>query len=307
MVWTTGRRRSIAFFVTFCVLLCALAAALNIGWILLTWREIIIAVAGLLLFLAIIAGLILNTIFLVREIRRNEQQDAFLNAMTHELKTPLASIRLYLETLQTRDVEPAKRIEFYQIMLEDCDRLLGSVEQVLQAGRVSRQRLLLRGADVDLGSLVEECVATARRQHRLAPESLTFELMSGDEFRVRGERDELRAAVANLIDNAVKYSPNGVRVRVEVLRWDRRSAAVRVHDQGLGIPESELKRVFKRFYRMPGIPARIKGSGLGLFIVESVVKKHGGRTFADSPGAGMGSTFTITLPVTVGQPVQEGV
>src|SRR3954447_25344176 len=130
----SGRRKSVIF-ITLGSCLVALAVALNVGWILLNWREVALLVLGIIFFLAIIFGLVLNTTFLIREIRRNEQHDAFINAVTHELKTPIASIRLYLETLKTRDVDEAQRREFYNIMLADSDRLLHTVEQVLRAGR----------------------------------------------------------------------------------------------------------------------------------------------------------------------------
>src|SRR3954466_15747238 len=128
------RTKAIAFFITLGSCLVGLAIALNVSWIILNWRETVALVLGIIFFGAIIAGLVLNTIFLVREIRRNEQQDSFLNAVTHELKTPIASIRLYLETLQRREVADAERRAFYRIMLDDTDRLLGTVEQVLKAG-----------------------------------------------------------------------------------------------------------------------------------------------------------------------------
>ncbi len=102
----------------------------------LDWRKGIQLVLGILLLLVIIAGVVLNTIFLVREIRRNEQHDAFINAVTHELKTPIASIRLYIETLQTRTVDETKRKQFYDIILQDSDRLLGTIEQILRTGRI---------------------------------------------------------------------------------------------------------------------------------------------------------------------------
>src|SRR5215203_3969875 len=119
-----GRRKSAVFFLTFGICLVVLALALNVGWILLNWREVALLVLGIVFFGFIITGLVLNTTFLVREIRRNEQHDAFINAVTHELKTPIASIRLYLETLQRHEVDEARRREFYRIMLEDSDRLL---------------------------------------------------------------------------------------------------------------------------------------------------------------------------------------
>src|SRR3954464_4685767 len=133
------RRKSIAFFVTLSACLVALAVALNVGWILLNWREVALLVLGIVFFVLIITGVVLNTIFLIREIRRNEQHDAFINAVTHELKTPITSIRLYLETLKTREVDEVQRREFYNIMLADSDRLLHTVEQVLRAGRTGHK------------------------------------------------------------------------------------------------------------------------------------------------------------------------
>ena len=136
----SGRRKSIAFFITLGACLVALAVALNVGWIILNATEIALLVFGIIFFLLIITGLVLNTTFLIREIRRNEQHDAFINAVTHELKTPLASIRLYLETLKKRDLDETKRQEFYDVMLADSDRLLQTVEQVLRAGQSGHRR-----------------------------------------------------------------------------------------------------------------------------------------------------------------------
>src|SRR5438874_13070629 len=136
------RRKTAIFFLIFGICLVAIAVALNVGWVLLNIREVALLIFGIVFFALIITGLTLNTIFLLREIRRNEQHDAFLNAVTHELKTPIASIKLYLETLKTRDVDKEKRDEFYDIMLADNQRLLGTVEQVLQASRTrEKQRL----------------------------------------------------------------------------------------------------------------------------------------------------------------------
>src|SRR6476659_4562733 len=119
MMVLAGRRKSIAFFIALGAGLILVILLLYIGWVLLNWRNGILLVLGVLLLATIIGGVVLNTIFLVREIRRNEQKDAFINAVTHELKTPVASIRLYLETLQSRAVEDAKRREFYGIMLHE--------------------------------------------------------------------------------------------------------------------------------------------------------------------------------------------
>src|ERR671912_864886 len=136
----SGCRKSVIFFITLGACLVSLAVALYVGWILLNWRQVALLILGIIFFSVIIVGVVLNTIFLVREIRRNEQHDAFINAVTHELKTPLASIRLYLETLKSRNVDAEQRAQFYDIMLADSDRLLHPVEQVLRARRARHRR-----------------------------------------------------------------------------------------------------------------------------------------------------------------------
>jgi two-component system, OmpR family, sensor histidine kinase SenX3 len=294
----SGRRRSVIFFTVFGICLVALAVTLNIGWIVLNWRRGVLAVLGVIFFLLIIAGMVLNTIFLIREIRRNEQHDSFINAVTHELKTPVASIRLYLQTLQTRDLEEAKRREFYRIMLEDSDRLLHTIEQVLRAGSTGSRLRRIARVRVDLGEIARECVELARTRFHLDPQALAYEERLGTTRPiVIGDADELKAAVWNLIDNAVKYSTGDVHVTVTLEEIDVQRLAVRVADHGVGISPAELKRVFRRFYRIPAsVAVRAKGSGLGLFIVRSVARKHGGRAFAESDGAGQGSTFTLLLP-----------
>jgi signal transduction histidine kinase len=296
---TAPKRKSVVF-ATLGICLVAVAVALNVSWIVINWREGLLLALGLVLFPLVIAGLVLNTIFLVREVRRNEQHDAFINAVTHELKTPVASIRLYLETLERRELPQEKRREFYRVMIDDSDRLLQLIEQVLQAGRTSARAVVLHQVRVDLRDTVRECLDLARKRHHLEAEALSYSDRLGNpqQATVLGDPDELKAALSNLVDNAIKYSNNGVRVAVELTPVDERRVAIRVTDQGIGISPAELKRVFRRFYRIPeAVAMRIKGTGLGLFIVSRIARKHGGKVFAESPGPGRGSTFTIQLPV----------
>jgi two-component system, OmpR family, sensor histidine kinase SenX3 len=292
----SGRKRKAITFTVLGVCLVAAAVTLNISWLVLNWREGMIIVFGSIAFLVIIAGVVINTIFLVREIRRNEQHDSFINAVTHELKTPVASIRLYLQTLQSRELDEQKRREFYRIMLEDSDRLLHTIDQVLRAGATGS--ILRRGARVrlDLGQIARECVELARTRFHLGPDALKY-VEHTPHAVVLGDSEELKAAVWNLLDNAVKYSQGEPRILVELDELHNNRVAVRVTDNGVGISPAELKRIFKRFYRIPAsVAVRAKGSGLGLFIVRSVARKHGGRAFAQSAGQGQGSTFTLLLP-----------
>jgi signal transduction histidine kinase len=294
------RRGAVAFFVTFGVCLIALAVALNVGWIVLTWRQMVPLLLGVPVFAAIITGLILNTTFLVREIRRNEQHDAFVNAVTHELKTPVTSIRLHLETLLQREasIGPDTRRAFHGLMIEDCDRLLHTIEQVLRTGQAGR--VPLHRARVDLRALAEECVGLTRTRLHLPDDAIRLEAAAAGEpsIEVLADGSELTSAIINLIDNAVKYS--GERVEVEVgVRRDGDRAVVWVRDHGAGLPPVEVKRIFKRFYRIPGpLTQRVAGTGLGLFIVHNAARRHGGRAWATSEGVGHGSTFHLELPAT---------
>jgi signal transduction histidine kinase len=291
-----GRQKSIAFFIALGAGLITVILLLYVGWVLFDWHTGILLFFGVLLLAMIISGVVLNTTFLVHEIRRNAQHDAFINAVTHELKTPLASIRLYLETLQSRPVDEARRQEFYRVMLNDSDRLLSTIEQVLQTGRVGPSNRVLNSSAVELNGLITECVDRARALHDLEPESLDYWL--GAPVKIMGDPNELRAAISNLLENAIKYSGNDINIRIEISEVDGRHIWVRVRDKGIGIPKAELKRIFKRFYRIPGITAtRLKGTGLGLYIVRSVAKRHGGRAWAESEGPGRGSTFVLQLPV----------
>jgi two-component system sensor histidine kinase SenX3 len=294
----TSRRKATITFLVLGVGLAGVAVAVGSGWIILNWREGIKVFLGVIFFGAIAAGIILNTIFLVREIGRNEQHDSFINAVTHELKTPIASLRLYLQTLQSREVDDAQRREFYRLMLDDANRLLGTVEQVLKAGQAGHKKAGRR-EQVDFGGLVEECVEMARTSHHLQPQALRCEqvMNRGAGASVIGDSEELRTAVSNLLDNAIKYSGSHVDVSVRVETPDQKRVMLSVRDCGVGIPAEELKRIFKRFYRVPHRSlANVKGTGLGLFIVRAVAQKHGGRVFAESQGKGQGTTVVLELP-----------
>ena len=297
------RRHRKAVFISLGAATAIFAIAMNVSWMVLNWRAGIQLVLGAVLFAIIIAGVVLNTTFLVREVRRNEQHNNFINSVTHELKTPVASIRLYLETLKSRPVDEAKRQQFYDIMLEDSDRLLQTIEQVLKAGQVTVGRHT-ELVPVSLPEVIEQSRSIACSRHHLPEAALEFanRLPPESTGTVLGDADDLRMAVLNLLDNAVKYSGQSVKVLVELAVGEKDQFLVRVQDSGIGIPSTELKTIFERFHRIRNTAtARIKGTGLGLFIVHSVAKRHRGRVYAESGGAGLGSTFTLQLPVAARQ------
>jgi signal transduction histidine kinase len=298
----TRRRGAKAFFITLGVCLTIVAIVLNITWIHNNSRRLAIDLLGVVLFAILIAGVVINTVFLVREVRRNERQDSFLNAVTHELKTPIASIRLYLETLQRHPGDEQQRQRFYSIMREDTDRLLATVETVLKAGELGQRHHAQQRARIELHPLVADCIATVLLRHHLPPEDITLEDIPGSvRLFVLANIEDLCTAILNLLDNAVKYSPNGVhitcRLGIERYTW----VVLSITDTGLGLLPRELKRIFKRFYRAPSNdPVRIKGTGLGLFLVRTIARQHGGNVRAISEGAGKGSTLQLKLPLVIG-------
>lgn len=299
----TRRRGAIALAITLGSLIFGGLIAFYIPWILLTKSRIALLALGLILFGLLTAGVVLNTVFLVREVRRNERQDSFLNAATHELKTPIASIRLYLETLQNRDLTEAQRQQFYTIMLADSDRLLSTVQQILKAGELGARRHPHR-VPIELTPLVAECIAITLRRNHLPAESIQLTPVPGGvPLYIQAIPGDLRAAILNLLDNAVKYSTDEVCVRcsLDIVRYT--SVALSITDSGAGLAPDQLKRIFKRFYRVPGRNAAlVKGTGLGLFLVRAIARQHGGRVSATSPGHNLGATFTLTLPLTESPP-----
>lgn len=294
----SGRRRNIVLFTLLGVLLIGVAVVLNVTWIVLNWRRVLPMALGIPFFMLLIAGLVLNTIFLVREVRRNERHDAFLSAVTHELKTPVASIRLYLETLQRRPMDEAQRSEFYARMMEDSERLMGTVEQVLKAGEVGQRARSHVRQPVEMRSLVEECVRVTRSRNHLDEKAIVLRVEDTRlPMMVRGDPEELQTALQNILNNAVKYSPKGPEVTVTLSVEHDAWVRVSVADRGIGIPPAHLKRIFRRFYRVPVRSVlRTKGTGLGLYLVRTIARQHGGDATAESAGEGRGATINLQLP-----------
>jgi signal transduction histidine kinase len=295
------------FHLTTGVTLIVVAVVLTIAWhvVGVTWSEHmtgastarwVVYFLGSLMFGLLLAGLVLVVILLLREVRLNERQSNFISAVTHELKTPVASLKLYLDTLQMRDLPESRREEFYRTMRQDLDRLNATINSVLGAARYT-DRPVVDPQPVDLAQLARHSIELTRTRNQLACETIRYD--GPDGLFVTGDAAALETAVLNLLDNAVKYSKENtqVDVLVSLTRDPDGSAQLRVKDHGIGIGRGHLRFIFHRFYRIGSEARRVRtGTGLGLFIVRSVVKGHKGTVTADSAGADRGSTFTITLP-----------
>lgn len=253
-------------------------------------------ILGTLLFALVIAGLILFVVFHAKQIRYNQLQTNFLDAVTHEFRSPLTSLKLYLDTLRLRDVPPEKVPEFYSLMADDLDRLHLLVEQVLEAGRAEHKVRSFHVERVDLGKHIEATTTAIRRRHGLQNGSLRTQLAPG--LEVEADPAALDIVLNNLVENAVKYSREGqVDVLVVADVSHQGEVAISVRDSGVGIPKGQLKRIFQRFYRLGNELTRTrKGTGLGLYVVKEILRGMKGTVTAMSPGENLGSTFTVTLP-----------
>ena len=298
-------RRSIGLALALGITLCVVAVGLGVGWQLLVVAIIPVTrglsaghwgliALGSLLSLLILVGLVLLCVWLVREIRFNQRQQAFLDAVTHEMKTPLAALRLYLETLGRHDLSPERRRTFLARMGEDVERLERTVAQVLAAAR-AESRLRRRPAEpIDLTALLVDLAAELQGRHGLPEGAIQIERRRP--LPALGDATELGLVFRNLLENAVKYSSPPVEVRVALVESGDGRVRAEISDRGIGIEPRELRKIFQRFYRASrDVQRQAAGLGLGLFIVRSLVRRNGGRVEALSEGSGRGSRFVVTL------------
>lgn len=298
--------RSISVPITFGAVTVPLSAALLVGWTIFTARSIQesgspsavwLLVLGVISFIVIMSVLVMFTVLLAREILEVRRQTGFIDSVTHELKSPLASLKLCLQTLEREGVPEDKRAALRGMMRDDVDRLDAFIDDVLQASRLAHDgNAPSHLDDAPLAALTRRAVETVVTKHKL--EASEIDVAIDEALVVHTDAAALEIVIRNLVDNAVKYSDRPASVRVEAKHDDdKRETWLEVHDRGIGIAKGDLKRVFQRFYRVPseGVRKR-KGTGLGLFVVSALVRNVGGSVEARSEGPGAGTTMRVRLP-----------
>lgn len=301
------RRRSLSLPIILGSTAVPLAAALLVGWTLLLAKTIAqsddvvgavwLLVLGAISFIVIMASLGMLTAFLVREILEVRRQEGFIDSVTHELKSPLASLKLCLETLERPGVETKQRDQLHGMMREDVERLNAFIDDVLETSRATA-KYGSRGVNVEevsVQELLEDCVTGLRKRHGLGADCVELEVEP--ELRLTTDRAALEVVLKNLLDNAAKYSDGEPDITVRASPATPTGVRIEVSDRGIGIPSKERKRVFHRFFRADREEVRRrKGTGLGLFVVAALVKRLGGKVAADAGEGGVGTRIQVTLP-----------
>lgn len=283
----------------------ALSTALLVGWILVIYRNQVLTqnwegnawlmVIGILSFVTIMTVLVLFSVFLAREIKEVRRQTTFIDSVTHELRSPLASLRLCLETQARQGLQPSQREQLREMMLDDVERLSALIDDILESSRLAQDLEARQIESVALETLVQRCVSTTLRRHRLDPEAISVEVPPGT--IIHTDPIALEVSLRNLLDNAIKYSSRPREVGLKAERSDAGGLRIEVRDNGVGIPRGELKRVFERFYRVDEEAVRSRrGTGLGLYVAASLVRGIRGQLRAYSDGPGGGTRMEIILP-----------
>lgn len=283
----------------------ALLIVLIVGWVLLAVNGALAdtSYAGLYwallsvgaTFMALlVAGVVLYLTLSVKAISLARRQSNFIDAVTHELKSPIASMKLYLQTLNRRRVDQQQQADFYRFMLEDLDRLDHLITQIIDAGRLEAGRVDEEVEDVDLAAVLVQCAETVCMSYRVPAETVQIDAQP---CVVRARRLDVEMIFRNLIDNAVKYAGAEPQVEVTLRAKPQQHTVVRIADNGRGIPHHLRRRIFRRFVRLGVELEREKpGTGLGLYIVRTLVRRLRGRIRVRDRDRGTGTVFEVQLP-----------
>ncbi len=291
------RPRTLRLPITLSVILMTLNVTLMVCWIILlarsgSWSVLTI---GTVVFALILVGLIVYLFVMVKEVRLNQRQANFVDSVTHELKTPIAALRLYLETLQIRDLAPEQRADFYRTMEAELHRLEHLINQLLEVGRLDAIGQQYDPEDIVLSELLERCAVAACAHHKKTPEEVvSYEFQP---IIVHARPVVLEMIFGNLLDNAVKFGGEPPQVQVVTSMTGRGRVRVQIIDNGEGIPADQRRQIFGMFYRGgKELERRQKGTGLGLYISRTLAHILKGSISVHERPDGPGSVFEVELP-----------
>ena len=292
-------RRSLRLPIILAIVMIVLLVALTVGWVLLTvfganWTLFSV---GTTFIVFLLVGVVMYLGLSVKSINFTRRQSNFIDAVTHEFKSPIASMKLYLQTLNHRQVSREEQAGFYRFMLEDLDRLDHLVNQVLEAGRLDAVRTDGKVENVLMSELLRECADTLCLRHRVPADTVQLDL---EPCSLRARRVDLELIFRNLIDNAVKYAGSEPHVEVVLRIESTGNVVLRIRDNGAGVPHRLRRKIFGRFVRL-GLELERKqpGTGLGLHIVQTLVRRLGGRVRVRDGAPGSGAVFEVELPASL--------
>ncbi|MFM8635945.1 MAG: sensor histidine kinase [Planctomycetia bacterium] len=300
-------RRSLGWPILLGIVLIGSIIALGVGWVLVSiaaalgsenaafyWAAMGVGVALLVL---VLVGVIVYLALTVKAIALSQRQSNFIDSVTHELKSPLASLKLYLQTLTRRAVPPDQQADLHRFMLQDVERLDTLIDHLLDAAKTLQRRPAGSDEIASLEPVLERACATATQRHGVDESCVRLDCDTGGGLTVRGREADLEIVFRNLIDNAVKYSLPEPQVDVTAQRMPDGKVLVRVADNGPGIPISQRSHVFRRFVRLGSELERSKpGTGLGLFLVRSLVRQLRGRVTVKGRFLERGTVMEVELP-----------
>lgn len=298
-------RKSMKWPILLAIVMIVLLVVLTVGWILLNVFNAIgiqsgsstywvLLSVGSIMFGFVLTGVILYLVWTIQNINLNRRQSNFIDAVTHELKTPIASLKLFLQTLNRRNIDEEQRKTFYRSMLEDVERLDQLITQLLDVARLQQKEVQTQEPTWNrIDVLADNCIRALAIQYQFEPEAIQTDCVPCE---VLAHHVDIEILLRNLIDNAIKYSSKPMQVGISI-QLVNSQATIIVSDNGPGVPRHLRRKIFHRFYRIGSELERKKpGTGLGLFLVRSIVKRlHGSIKLLDTP-KNSGSRFQIILP-----------
>ena len=291
-------RSSLGWPITLGVVMLVLVVLLLIGWIVFTVGYWPVLVTGTIFFVLVGVGIVLYLSLSIKEIALNRRQSNFIDSVTHELKSPIASLKLYLQTLNRRNVTEKQQGDFYRFMLDDVERLDTLINHMLDAARLENEPVEPEDADVNVATVLQSCAETVCQRYHLPESTITLDVAPAI---VRARPIDIEMLFRNLIDNAVKYGGTEPAVEITLHCISRGMVVTKITDNGQGIPHKLRRKIFGRFVRLGSEMERKQpGTGLGLFIVRTLVKRLHGKITVRDRSDRSGTIFQVELP---GRPV----